>query len=234
VVPDTAVGLLLLVVAVLPGLTYTLAFERQAGAYGVTLADRTLRFIAVSAVFHVLAGWPEYWVWRTTVAEGGPVRSGQFAVLWAAAVLLLVLPAVTGTLVGQVYVHRDDRPRWQQGVLRWTLGPELAPRAWDDFFSDRPATYLRIRTVDGTTHAGLFASESYAAGFPQEPDLLLEEAWSLDPDSGELLDSLGYPLYIAPGQIAWMEIVPPQRAGSDHGPTEAVPDPSGQGPGRGE
>jgi hypothetical protein len=230
VLPDTAIGLLLLVVAVLPGLAYTLAFERQAGAYGVTLADRTLRFIAVSAVFHLLAGWPEYWVWRTTLAGGGPIDAGEFAILWGAAVLLLVLPAVTGTVVGQVYVHRDETPRWLHGLLRWTIGPELAPRAWDDFFSERPATYLRVRTVDGTTHAGLFASESYAAGFPQQPDLLLEEAWSIDADSGELVESLGYPLYIAPGQIAWMEIVPPQRPGGDDAATEA----DSEGPGRAE
>lgn len=226
-IPETALGLLVLVVAVLPGLTYTLAFERRAGAYGVTLADRTLRFIAVSAVFHVLAGWPEYWVWRTTLGRPGPILAGEFAILWGAAVLLLVLPAVTGSVVGQVYVHRDDRPRWQREVLRWTIGPELAPRAWDDFFSDRPATYLRVRTVDGTTHAGLFASQSYAAGFPEQPDLLLEEAWSLDPESGELLASLGYPLYIAPGRISWMEIVPPQRPGSEHAASEAADEAQG-------
>ena len=220
-IPETALGLLLLVVAVLPGLTYTLAFERQAGAYGVTLADRTLRFIAVSAVFHVLAGWPEYWVWRATLGEPGRIRAGEFAILWVAAVLLLMLPAIAGSVIGQVYVHRDERPRWQREVLRWTIGPELAPRAWDDFFSDRPATYLRIRTVDGTTHAGLFASASYAAGYPQQPDLLLEEAWRIDADSGELIESLGYPLYIAPGQISWMEIVPPQRSGSDDATTAA-------------
>jgi hypothetical protein len=228
VIPETAIGLLLIVVAVLPGLTYTLAFERQAGAYGVTLADRTLRFIAVSAVFHLVAAWPEYWLWRMTLGRDGPIDAGEFAILWCAGVLLLVLPAVTGTLVGQVYVHRDVRPRWQQGLLRWTIGPELAPRAWDDFFSERPATYLRVRTVDGTTHAGLFASGSYAAGFPQAPDLLLEEAWSIDADSGELLESLGYPLYIAPGQIAWMEIVPPQRPGSDDASTEAWSEGSGR------
>lgn len=232
-VPDTAVGLLLLVVAVLPGLVYTLAFERQAGAYGVALADRTLRFIAVSALFHVLAAWPEYWVWRLTLGPGDRLLAADFAILWVSAVLLLLLPALTGTLVGQAYVHRDDRPRWQQGLLRWTIGPELAPRAWDDFFSERPSTYLRVRTVDGTLHAGLFASQSYAAGFPQPPDLLLEEAWSIDAESGELVAPLGYPLYIAPGQITWMEIVPPQRAGSGHGATEAGPAADRQGRRRG-
>jgi hypothetical protein len=110
VLPDTVLGLLLLVVAVIPGLTYTLASERQAGAYGVTLADRTLRFIAVSVVFHLIAAWPEYWVWRMTLARGGELDAGDFAILWGAAVLLLILPAVTGTLVGHVYVHRDETP----------------------------------------------------------------------------------------------------------------------------
>ena len=62
--PSTVVGLLVLVVAVLPGLAYTLMFERQAGSYGVALADRTLRFAAASAVFHLLLGWPEYGLYR--------------------------------------------------------------------------------------------------------------------------------------------------------------------------
>jgi hypothetical protein len=167
-------------------------------------------------------------VWRVTIGSGGPLDAREFAILWGAAVLLLVLPAIVGTVVGQAYVHRDDRPLWQRTMLRWTIGPELAPRAWDDFFSERPATYLRIRTVDGTTHAGLFASGSYAAGFPQQPDLLLEDAWRIDADSGELIESLGYPLSIAAGQIAWMEIVPPQRPGGDDASTEA----DRQGPGR--
>ena len=81
VLPNTIVGLLVLVVAVLPGLIYTLAFERQAGDYGATFADRTMRFVAVSVVFHLVAGWPEYWVYRVTLAERGPLSSGEFALL---------------------------------------------------------------------------------------------------------------------------------------------------------
>lgn len=209
--PSTAVGVLVLVLAVLPGLVYTLAFEREAGDYGATFADRTFRFIAVSAVFHVVVGWPEYWLYRLTLADGDKILAGEFALLWGALILALALPATAGFYLGRLYDTRRERTGWQRRLLRLALGPEVAPRAWDDLFSDQPDTYLRVRTIDGTWVAGLFASRSYAAGFPDEPDLLLEEAYDVDPDTGQLGDPLGYPLYVAAGQIAWMEIIRPEE-----------------------
>jgi hypothetical protein len=210
VLPNTIVGLLVIVVAVLPGLIYTLGFERQAGDYGATLADRTLRFIAVSAVYHLIVGWPEYWVYRVTLAERGPLSAGEFALLWLVTTAAVVVPLAIGTVLGHMYRTRSRRPAWQRRLLRIALGPDVAPRAWDELFSERPTTYLRVRTTEGNFLGGLFASRSYAAGFPQEPDLLLEEAYRVDPDTGELGERLGYPVYIAAGKIAWLEIVRPQ------------------------
>lgn len=209
--PDTSVGVLVLVLAVLPGLIYTLAFEREAGDYEVSFADRTLRFIAVSALFHVIMGWPEYWLYRVTVADGGKILAGEFALLWTALLLAIALPAAAGSYLGALYDTRHRREGWQRALLRFALGPEVAPRAWDDLFSEQPDTYLRVRTVDGTWVAGLFASRSYAAGFPNNPDLLLEQAYDVDPETGQLGERLGYPLYIAAGQIAWMEIIRPEE-----------------------
>jgi hypothetical protein len=220
--PDTVIGVLVLVVAVLPGLVYTITFERQASGFGVTLADRTLRFVAVSVIFHVLAGWLEYWVYRVTLADRGPILSGEFALLWLGVVLLVAIPALVGTVIGGLYKTRRSRTGWslirrrlpanrEQRLLRLILGPVPAPRAWDDFFSSRPDTYIRVRTTDGTLLAGLFANRSYAAGFPNSPDLLLEEAWRVSRETGELVEPLGYPLYVAAGQIAWLEIVRPEQ-----------------------
>lgn len=59
----------MLVAAVLPGAMFTYGFERQAGAFGVTLADRVLRFVAVSVVFDLAYAWPAYLLHR---AGAGP------------------------------------------------------------------------------------------------------------------------------------------------------------------
>lgn len=219
--PSSLTGLVLIVIAVLPGLTYVLSFERQAGSYGVTFSDRVLRLIFVSAVFHLVLGWGEYLVYRWALADHSDLSIGQFATLWCGAILLIGAPGVAGTLVGNLYKTRRSRDgvRWirswlpekyEEALLDWLLGSEPAPRAWDDYFSSRPAVYLRVRTKGGTLLAGQFANRSYAAGFPQEPDLFLEEAWELASD-GELTRPLGYALYIAAGEIAWLEVVPPQE-----------------------
>jgi uncharacterized protein DUF6338 len=210
VVPSTVVGVLVIVVAVLPGLVYTLAFERQAGGFGVTLADRTFRFIAVSVIFHIFAAWPEYWLYRTSLAGREEVLAGQFGLLWVALILGVCVPGLLGGRIGALYRRRSELAGWRLWLLRLVLGPSVAPRAWDNYFSERPDVYLRVRTTADTWLAGLFASRSYAAGFPQDPDLFLEQAYAVDPATGELGEPLGYPLYVAAGQIAWIEVVPPQ------------------------
>jgi hypothetical protein len=47
------------------------------------------------------------------------------------------------------------------------------------------------------------------AGYPNDPDLLLEEAVEVDQQTGVLGKPLGYALYITEGQIAWVEVVWP-------------------------
>src|ERR1700754_2954564 len=84
--------------------------------------------------------------------------------------------------------------------LEIALGRSPAPRAWDAVFSERPTTFLRIKTLDGQAVGGLLADKSYAGGFPEEPDLLLQEAWSVAQD-GTLLEPLDYPVYVAKGQV---------------------------------
>ena len=199
---------------------YTWAFERQVSAYGANLADRVLRFVALSVLFHLALGWVEYGLFRSAFARekfGG----GQFAIVWAAVTIVVAVPAFLGTVIGGLYASRSDREGWawirrhlsahsEDRTLQFILGRTPAPRAWDDLFSERLTAYLRIETVDGTAVARLFADESYAGGFPHDADLYLEQAWSMD-DEGLLTEALGYPLYIPAGQIARMEIVAPKE-----------------------
>lgn len=216
--PTTIIAVLLVVIAVLPGSIYTWAYERQASAFGVTFADRTLRFIAISLLFHLVLGWPEYVLYRVAFT-GQMFGAGQFAAAWSAALLVVLIPLATGTVLGGLYTTRNSREGWtrlrrrlspsrEQRLVRLALGRTPAPRAWDDLFSDRPYVYIRVRTIDGTWLAGRFADNSYAGGFPHEADLLLEEAWSISADDGTLGDrGLGYPVYISAAQIGWLEIV---------------------------
>jgi len=216
--PVSLIALAVVIIGVIPGSMYTWAYEREASAFGVTLADRTLRFIAISLLFHLFLGWPEYALYRFALA-GPRFAVGQFAATWAAVLLVVALPAVIGTLLGGLYATRNSREGWavirsrlspeREGrLLRLALGRTPAPRAWDDLFSDRPTMYLRVQTTDGTPVAGLFADDSYAGGFPHDTDLFLEDAWDLTAD-GSFGQSLGYPVYIPAGQIARMEIVSP-------------------------
>jgi hypothetical protein len=138
-----------------------------------------------------------------------------------AVTLLVAVPAIAGTITGGLYATRSNReeewawlrrglsPEREDRILQFLLGRAPAPRAWDNLFSDRPNLYVRIETTDGTPLGGRFADNSYAGGFPHEPDLYLEEEWALD-ENGNLTRGLGYPVYIPSGQIARMEIVPQQ------------------------
>lgn len=217
--PTSLVGLLIVAVAVLPGSTYTWAFERQVSAFGAGLADRTLRFIAISLVFLSLFSWPTYVVYREIFSDG-EFGYPDFAVLWGVGIAFMVVPAIGGTAVGGLYATRTERDGWswlrsrlsakhEAKLLATLLGRTPAPRAWDNYFTDRPNAFIRVKTVDGFWLAGLFAANSYAGGFPNETDLFLEEAWEIDNDGALGSNALGYPVYIAAQQIAWLEFAQP-------------------------
>lgn len=222
-VPTTWTALLLLLVAVLPGAMFTFGFERQVSAYGATLADRVLRFVAVSVVFDLLYAWPAYAAYRLWL-DGEPVGAAQFAVAWGAMVATALVPATLGSVVGGLYATRNSRHGWEwlrravlpppreARLLRLVLGRDPAPRAWDDLFSERPVAYLRVRTTTGEWLAGRFAQASYAGGFPYERDLLLEEAWPVDADGTLGPWPLGYPVYIPAASIAYIDVVPEERS----------------------
>lgn len=216
--PSNLIGLIAVVIAVLPGSVYTWAFERQVSAYGVTFADRTLRFLAVSVIFHLVLGWPEYGLYRLSIAHRHDVRVGQFALLWSGLALLVAIPASAGTALGGLYASRTGRDTWarlrrwlpaaqEERLLRALLGRDPAPRAWDNLFSERPTVYVRVKTTDQTWIAGLFADRSYAGGFPHETDLFIEEAWAIDEDGVPADHGLGYAVYVPASKIEMMEIV---------------------------
>lgn len=216
-IPTTWTALLLLAVAVLPGAMFTFGFERQASAYGVTLADRVLRLVAASGVIVLSYALPGYAVHRL-VFDGRAFAGGQFVTAWAGGVVGLLAPALLGNVLGSLYVTRSRRTGWpllrrvltperEARLLRVALGRDPAPRAWDYVFAERPTAFVRVRCHDGSWVGGLFGDASYAGTYPNEADLLLQEGWPVDANGAFGDTPLGYPVYVAAGTIAQIEFL---------------------------
>jgi hypothetical protein len=183
--PDTFQALAVLALALLPGALYVWAFERFAGAWGIRLSDRVLRFIEGSAVLHALLAPLTYVSWKQFILSGD-LQAGRAPLwLWAAPLLYVGLPIAAGSAVG---LGTRRRARW----TRFITGPEPAPRAWDHLFGGRPDGWIRFRLKSGPWLGGAYTRESdvhtsYAAGYPEEQDLYLAESVEVDPDTGEFV-----------------------------------------------
>ncbi|WP_299036030.1 DUF6338 family protein [uncultured Pseudokineococcus sp.] len=176
----------------------------------------------------MVLAWPEHLVYRVAIAGRDDLAVGQFAVLWLGLVVVVALPGAAGTVVGGLCATRSDRSgswprlrRWlspahEDRVLRLLLGRSPDPRAWDFFFAERPRALLRLRLPDGTWLAGRFAGDSYASGFPHDPDLYPEEAWEVGGETGRLGErGSGYPLYVAAGAVERIEVLESSTAAEE-------------------
>ncbi|MDP9327031.1 MAG: DUF6338 family protein [Actinomycetota bacterium] len=184
--PQSLQGIFVVAIAMLPGALYTWGFERIVGSWGAGLSDRLLRFIGVSAGFHVLWAPADLWIWREII-RSGRLEAGDVPLsLWLSAVIYVGAPFAAGTIVGRA--TRRRRP-W----ATWFTGPSPAPRAWDQLFSPGPDGWIRLRLRSGAWIGGVYSRHpsgglgSYAAGYPDPQDLLLGDAAEVDPDSGEFL-----------------------------------------------
>lgn len=168
--PATVVQLALLVLLVLPGVTYQFVRERRRGPVPGErdLGERVLRAIVASivldALYAVVAG-PA--LVRLAQGTGGgwdgfverPRVVGSVAV-----VLFLVVPAAAALAVSLV-----DRRRRNARFLR-------TPSAWDHAFRDREPCFVRVRLKDGNWAGGWYGDRSYASSYPHPAELYLESA----------------------------------------------------------
>lgn len=204
--PETFQALVVLIAALLPGALYTWSFERLVGAWGVGFADRVLRFVGASAVFHAAVAPLTVWAWRTYVMTGR-LQEGYLPIaLWPLPLLYVAVPIALGVVVGRGTVNK--RP-WSKAFT----GPSPAPRAWDYLFGLQPDGWVRFRLKSGVWLGGAFSSagdglDSYAAGYPDEQDLFLAEAYSVDPETGEFeLDADGDVVPTGSGiLVRWAEV----------------------------
>jgi hypothetical protein len=130
------------------------------GAWGVSLADRLLRFVATSALFHLAAAPLSYVLWRDYLRNGftGPDPTLPLW-LWLVAGIYVALPIALGVVIGQGAL------KGHKLALR-LAGSNAAPTAWDFLFSPSPNGWVRCKLKSGTWVGGAFADGSYAGGHP--------------------------------------------------------------------
>lgn len=220
--PATAQALAVVVLAILPGAAYVWAFERQAGAYGVSAADRTLRLLAVSLIVQLAFSPVAYVMWRVLYKDK-QFAGGQFAGAWLGALILTGAPLVLGTALGLLWSARerpDQYPKLRRllrldsdsgsALLALAAGSRRAPTAWDALFSAAPAAHVRVRTKTSGLLIGLYGDQSYAGAFPHSRDLLLEDTWEVDAD-GRPVRLRGISVLLPQEEIVALELLPPRK-----------------------
>jgi hypothetical protein len=160
---------------------------------GIKLVDRILRFVGVSAVLHVILLPVTYRLWIDYVQSGRIAQGDVPLFVWPVLILYVAAPIAAGTLIGW---GTRGRRHW----AGWFTGPDPAPRAWDHVFGGLPDGWIRLRMKTGSWLGGAYATRpdgtrSYAAGYPEDQDLFLIEAFDVDPDTGEFrFGDDGHPL----------------------------------------
>lgn len=229
--PETLEALGVFLLAVLPGALYVWSFERILGRWGIGLSDRLLRFAAASTLFLAVFAWPLYYLrseylHHRVVGGDGETRfvnriaDGDDLPWWlfTLPVFYVVLPIVAGTAVGLTVASRS--PKWRR-IGRVLAGRDPAPRAWDYLFSLRPAAAVRMRLKDdGRWIGGFYGEDSYAAGYPEEPqDIYLESTYAMNQGDGSFVtDDAGHPVELGSGllvrwdEVRFMEMLSEQEA----------------------
>lgn len=206
---STFQALAVALLALLPGASYTFAYERVVGGFGVSLSDRLVRFLAASALFAALFSGPGLLLYRNFVANGQLGWGDVNAVLFELTALAYVLlPTLVGSFMGY---GREQGWNW----VALLIGDAPEPRAWDYLWRPGVQGIVRIKLKSGSWLAGVFGTtssgqRSFAAGYPEKEDLYLSLQVKVDAADGAFdRDPEGRPVPVEGGSgllLRWDEI----------------------------
>ena len=211
--PSTVVQLALLVLLVLPGISYQFVRERLRGPVPGErdLGERVLRAIvasiALDSVYAVVAGPALVGLARGTGSGEWNGFVQQPRLVGVVGVLLfLVVPAAAAAAVSLV-----ERRRRHTRFLS-------TPTAWDHAFRDREPCFVRVRLKDGNWAGGWYGHRSYASSYPHPAELYLESARVMSRDGAfgaRVLGTAG--LRLRADDFDVLEFVEPDDSTTDPG-----------------
>ncbi|MCX5144053.1 DUF6338 family protein [Streptomyces sp. NBC_00338] len=175
--PSTVLQVMLLVLVVLPGVTYQFLRERLRGPVPGErdLGERVLRAVAASVVLdtlYLVAAGPQLVRFARYSGAGGweaVARQPRPAGLLGLALFVVVPAAAAGGVTW-----------WQRRLRPARYGS--TPTAWDHLFRDAGPCFVRMRMRDGAWVGGWYGNNSYATSYPQPPEIHLESAWLMRAD----------------------------------------------------
>lgn len=204
--PSTVLQIALLVLVVLPGVTYQFLRERWRGPVPGQreLGERVLRAVAASvvldAVYLIVAGPQLLDLTRGPHANGGwngLTRDLRVSGLVGLLLFVLVPAAAAG------WASARERKRLH-ARFRGT------PTAWDHAFRDRAPCFIRVRLKNGGWAGGWFGTKSFASSYPDTGELFLQSAWRMNEDGSFAAKSqYSAGLYIRREDIDLLEILDP-------------------------
>lgn len=217
--PSTVAQLALLVLVVLPGITYQFLREHWRGPVPGERnpGERVMRALAASvvldAIYLITIGPCLTRVFRGIGGDGPSyfIREPRLAGLL---VLGLFVAAPAAAAAGVTY--------WQRRKQR-TVRFRPTPTAWDRVFQERGSCFVRLRLRDGVWIGGWYGTRSYATSYPHPAELYLESAWLMRPDGTfhRRIEETGG-LYVRAADTDVLEILlppggPRRRSGSGRG-----------------
>ena len=201
--PSTVTQVALLVLFVLPGITYQFLRERWRGITPGErdLGERVLRAVVASVVLdaiYLLVAGPELLRLARGSASVGWEGLGQRPRLVGLVALMLFVVVPVAAAVGVSWVQqRHLKARYRR-----------TPTAWDHAFQNRRPCFIRARLKDGSWVGGWYGTRSYATSYPQPAEVFLESARRMDPDGSfgaRVNQTIG--LYLRASDIDVLEFV---------------------------
>ncbi|RDS67233.1 DUF6338 family protein [Streptomyces sp. M7] len=212
--PTTVTQVVIVLLLVLPGVTYQFVRERARGPVPghKDLGERILRAITagitLDTLYVLLAGpWLVRLVydprrgWLTGVADSPRVTA------LTATTLLIVVPAAAAWLISWLS-SRGSKSAY-----------DPIPTAWDKVFQRRSHCLVRARMKSGLWVGGYYGERSYTSGYPEASDLYLQTTWAMS-GAGSFERPLPHSggIYIRMDDVEFLDFVeaPP---GGDEGDT---------------
>ncbi|MFF1634941.1 DUF6338 family protein [Leifsonia sp. NPDC058248] len=193
-IPDSVPQIVLFVLFVLPGITFTTVRVALVGtkAADFSVPARILEALFVSVIFDAVYLFVfGDWISQQIREKRNPVTDAPQPVALLAILMLVIVPALVAVLF-YLRIRRvpladpEGRPRLnrrgkQKRGFRRTSNYRSTPTAWDfRAYSLKAGSFVRVRMESGVYIGGWFSTRSYLSTYPHGRDMYIESQWKID------------------------------------------------------